>query len=94
MPYIEISDFEMRATCMSTQANKDIQHIGRKSMIHEDRVRQMIGWRFMMKIKHGREEAGAVFQKRLSGIGDDQKLLLRNDGICHYRDIRGGLSVG
>ena len=27
---------------MSTQANKDIQHIGRKSMIHEDRVRQMI----------------------------------------------------
>ena len=47
-----------------------------------------------MKIKHGREEAGAVFQKRLSGIGDDQKLLLRNDGICHYRDIRGGLSVG
>ena len=35
-----------------------------------------------------------VFQKRLSGIGDDQKLLLRNDGICHYRDIRGGLSVG
>ena len=30
------------AACMSTQANKDIQHIGRKSMIHEDRVRQMI----------------------------------------------------
>ena len=45
-------------------------------MIHEDRVRQMIKLAvYDENKKHGREEAGAVFQKRLSGIGDDQKLL-------------------
>ena len=74
---------------MSTQANKDIQHIGRKSMIHEDRVRQMIKLAVYDENKSMGEKKPAQYF-----IGDDQKLLLRNDGICHYRDIRGGLSVG